>query len=155
MPKRRRRRRATLRGWWRALPFVGLTGGLLFCFTWLETERLHNEYRAIELTREIRRVKDHIDELDSQRHRLSRFERMQQAAPELKLIEPTPGQIETISIEIDTLRALLSTPIETPARRTRSAYLNLNDAPRPSAAMAGDELAKSRSGETSAGPSHF
>ncbi len=120
-----------------------MAGGMLFCFTWLETERLHNEYRAIELTREIRRVKDDIDRLRGERHRLSRLDRMHQAAPRLQLVEPKPGQIEIVSIEGDSLRALLSTPVETPVRRTRSAYLNLESAPPRPANPDRDALAQS------------
>lgn len=104
---------------------------MMFSFTWLETERLHNEYRAIDLTREIRHVKEAIGQLRSERHRLSRLDRMEKEAPELHLVEAKPGQIKIVSVDREKLHALLTSHPASPESEgvhTRSAYLDLDEA---------------------------
>ena len=96
---RRRPKGAGLRGWWRSIPFLMAGFGLMFVFTWLETQRLDNEYVAQELTEEISEVKARIRKLYEQRHHLNRLERMEHEAPSLDLIEPNPGQIILIRVK--------------------------------------------------------
>lgn len=101
MPKRRPKG-AGLRGWWRSLPFLMAGFGLMFLFTWLETQRLNNEYRAQDLTQEISEVKARMQKLREQIHHLNSFaemERMERKAPSLDLIEPNPGQIVPIRVK--------------------------------------------------------
>lgn len=93
---RRRRTRTTLRGWMRGLPPLGMCFGVMFLFTWLEVERLNNEYRAQELAGEIIGVKAGIAKLQEQSAHLERMERMAQEAPSLSLTEPDPHQIVII-----------------------------------------------------------
>lgn len=92
MPKRRPKG-GGLRGWWRSIPFLLAGFGLMFLFTWLERQRLNNEYRAQELTEEISEVKARMRKLHEQRHHLNRMERMEHEAPLLDLVEADPGQI--------------------------------------------------------------
>jgi len=76
--------------------------GLMFLFTWLETQRLNNEYRAQGLTEEISEVKGRIQKLREQSHHLNSFaemERMEHEAPSLNLVEPNPGQIVLIRVK--------------------------------------------------------
>lgn len=130
MRKGRRRRRVSLRGWWRVLPFVILSSGTFFVFTWMHAQRLHNEYRAIELTAEIDRVKDRIAGLRGERYRLGRMERISEAAPQHALVEPRPGQVKVVQASVEDLRrmAAVKEPASKPAKPTRSVVLIL-DAP--------------------------
>jgi len=128
MRKGRRRRRVSLRGWWRVLPFVIMAGGTFFVFTWLHAQRLHNEYRAIEIADEIDRVKDRIAGLRGERYRLGRMERISEAAPDHALVEPKPGQVQLLEPGADDLRAfsVAARPTSKPARPTRSVVLILD-----------------------------
>lgn len=130
MRKGRRRRRVSLRGWWRALPFVMMAGATFFVSTWLHAQRLHSEYRAIELSAEIDRVKDRIANLRGERYRLGRMERISEAAPDHDLVEPKPGQVQLVQANPDDLKpfAVAAQPSSKPARATRSVVLIL-DAP--------------------------
>ena len=107
MRRTRRRRRVPLRGWWRALPFVGLAGMTFFVFTWLHAQRLQNEYRAIELAAEIDRVKDRIGELRGERFRLGRMELITEKAKsrDISLVEPRPGQVKIVRAAPDDIKS--------------------------------------------------
>jgi len=125
MRRHGRRRRASLRGSWRVLPFVAMVGGTLFSFTWLESARLKNEYRAIELSREIQEVKDEVARLCKERHDLGRLERMNEAAPVLELHEPAPGQVLIVKVSEETERRFVENTADTlgppPTRSVRIA----------------------------------
>ena len=146
MARLRRRQRQTLRGWWRALPFVAMIGGTLFVFTWLHTQRLHNEYRANELAREIKRVNDRIGDLRGERYDLGRLERMDAAAPEHALTEPRPGQVEIVSVTREELAALGRDRVPVPERTrvTRSAVIRLDDFVRAGGPAADDTAVAQR-----------
>ncbi len=154
MAKLRRRQGVSLRGWWRALPFVGMLGGTLFVFTWLHTQRLHNEYRANELAREIRRVNDRIGDLRGERYDLGRLERMDAAAPQHELTEPRPGQVKVLNVTREELAALDRdrVPIAERTRVTRSAFIRLGDIV-PVGAPAPGETAVAQSIDEAGGPS--
>jgi len=130
MRKGRRRRRASLRGWWRALPFTLGAGALFLIFSWLHTQLLSNEYRSIELTAEIQRVKDRIAGLRGERFELGSLERMQEYAPRHFLIEPKPGQVQIVRPTADELSAIASAgrPSAKPERMTRSVVVILRKA---------------------------
>jgi hypothetical protein len=145
----RRRRRASLRGWWRVLPFVVAAGGAFATFTWLHSQILRNEYRSIELTTEIERVNDRLAELRGERYQLGRMKRMNEQASERALVEPKPGQIEIVRAKPEDLKAFeKSAPNALAAQRTRSVVVILETmaaapqapasapAPEPSATMA-------------------
>ena len=131
MARLRRRQRQTLRGWWRTLPFVAMFGVTLFVFTWLHTQRLHNNYRANELAREIERVNDRIGDLRGERYDLSRLERLdaKAASSEHGLVPPRPGQVEILSVTREELAALERDRVAVPERThvTRSALIRLDD----------------------------
>lgn len=90
---KKRPRKASLRGWWHALPFLLSAFAVFFLFTWLEAQRLKNEYRANALVSEIWEVRARIQKLQEQSHYLNRMERMDRQAPSLELIEANPDQI--------------------------------------------------------------
>lgn len=150
MRKGRRRRRVSLRGWWRVLPFVVLTAATFFVFTWLHAQRLHNEYRAIELAAEIDRVKDRIAGLRGERYRLGRMERISEAAPQHALVEPKPGQVKVVQANAEDLKrttvAKESPP--KPAKPTRSVVLIL-DAPESAPVPAVPDTALAQTGSPS------
>ncbi len=152
MRKGRRRRRASLRGWWRALPFTACAGALFFVFAWLHTQVLRNEYRSIEITAEIQRVKDRIAGLRGERYQLGSLERMQESAPQQKLIEPKPGQVEIIRPTLEEVSALAgaSRPAAKPERVTRSVMVILRKAGEPSAGTVAPETSMAQ-GEAAAG----
>jgi hypothetical protein len=129
MARLRRRQRASLRGWWRALPFVAMIGVTLFVFTWLHTQRLQNEYRANELSREIRLVDERIGDLRGERYDLGRLQRMDAEAPEHALVEARPGQIRIVKVTREELAALEGERVPVPERTrvTRSAVIHLRD----------------------------
>lgn len=62
--KRAARRQATLKGWWKALPFLLLPFGAFLTETWLHTEILTNGYRDWDLRGEIRVLKENIVQLE-------------------------------------------------------------------------------------------
>ena len=129
MIRSRRRKRETLRGWWRVTPFVVMLGATLMAFTWLHTQRLKNEYRANELAREIRRVNDRIGDLRGERYDLGRLERMDARAGEHALVEPRPGQVRVLKITLEEMAALQSERVDMPPQRrrvTRSAVLRVD-----------------------------
>lgn len=124
----RRRRRASLRGWWRTLPFVFLLGATLSVFTWLHTQCLRNEYRANKLANEIQRVKDRIGDLRGERYDLGSLERMKEAAPKHALVEPRPGQIRILDITREEMAALRDERVvaSPPVRMTRSVVVRID-----------------------------
>ncbi len=127
MRKGRRRRPASLRGWWRALPFIALGGLTYFSFTWLHAQRLRNEYRAIDLKADIHHTKERIAELQGKGYMLGSMERMEDLAPQHALVEARPGQIEVIQPTEEELNALAAAarPVATPARPTRAVIVLL------------------------------
>jgi hypothetical protein len=154
MRKGRRRRRASLRGWWRALPFIALGGVTFFVFAWLHTQRLRNEYHAIELTAEIRHTKDRIAELRGKGYQLGSMERMEDVAPQHALVEARPGQIQVIRpTEADLIAfEAASQPPAAPARPTRSVIVLL-EAPAAGGAEATPDSAMAQVGPAqNAGP---
>ena len=63
--KRASRRQATLKGWWKALPFLLIPFGAFLTETWLHTEILTNGYRDWDLIGEIRVLKENIVQLEA------------------------------------------------------------------------------------------
>lgn len=91
-----RTRRASLTGWWKGLPLIMPVFSVLFLEAWLHTQILANQYKANDLTTQTREIEGRIDSLRGETQRLTRMERINAKAPDLGLIEPDPGQIETI-----------------------------------------------------------
>lgn len=153
MRKGRRRRRVSLRGWWRALPFVITAGATFFVFTWLHAQRLHNEYRAIELSSEIDRVKDRIETLRGERFRLGRMERISEAAPQHALIEPKPGQVTVLQPTANDFKtfAVAAQPMTKEPRPTRSVVLILDAPTAPAAETPATALAQTPAPATAEG----
>jgi hypothetical protein len=105
-----------------------MIGATLFAFTWLESARLKNEYRAIELSREIDRIKDELARLNEERHDLGRLKRMNEAAPDLELSEPEPGQVVIVGVSAATDQAFVEDAPSVPEKpRTRSVRIALGD----------------------------
>lgn len=115
---KRRYRKASLRGWWRSLPFLLSAFGLLFTCAMLEARLLNNEYRSNALTTEIWEVRAEMKKLRDRRHYLNRMERMDSQAPALSLVPADPEQIVPIEIEAEDDRTArrVKRPARTPSR---------------------------------------
>lgn len=98
----------SLRGWWKALPFLFLPFAVIFFEAWLHTQILQNQYKVNGLSGEIRQLEERLHVLREEHHRLGRIERMTAKAPDLALVAPKPGQIIVIRPEA---RALASLPM--------------------------------------------
>lgn len=92
----KRSRTGSLKGWWKAMPFIALPFSVMFSEAWLQTQVLTLQYQANELTQEIRDVEGSVDSLQDKRHNLVRIDRINAKAPDLGLGVPNPGQIEAI-----------------------------------------------------------
>ena len=89
----KRTRRASLRGWWKMLPFLIGPAALLMTFAHWETQRLRNQYDKIDRMRRIEVLTKSIERLrDAERDR-TRLELLDEQAPKLELREPNPNQI--------------------------------------------------------------
>ena len=97
---KRRTPRATLKGWWKYLPFVLVPFGVVFSEAWLRTEILEGNFRLGEMTEKKREVQEEIRALRVEESELRRLSRIDSAAPDLGLVAPAPGQV--IVIELDT-----------------------------------------------------
>ena len=91
-----RKRKASLRGWWKLLPFILLPSLAVFFEAWVHTQILKDHYEASALLKELHSVRDASDLLRDRHHHLERMERIHYQAIDLGLIEPSPGQIEVI-----------------------------------------------------------
>ncbi len=103
--RKRKIRRATLRGWWKPLPFLLLPFCVLFAFASLEGRRLQTEYDIIDLITKIRAVNLEIGILRDERRELNRIELLDERAPSLNLVEPDPEQ--RVVLPKETIRAAL------------------------------------------------
>lgn len=109
-----RKRRGSLSGWWRYLPFVLVPFVLLFSEVWFQTQILNNEYRKNTLRSNIKRAEARVDALHDEIRELERMERVLQHAPNLGLVPPDPGQIIEILADGDNpleTRVVAATPL--------------------------------------------
>lgn len=91
-----RRRRASLKGWWRWLPALMVPFTIFFFETWLRTQTIKNGYEANGLDVAINEVRDRVLTLERHEAKLERMERINSKASALGLVEPEPGSIEVI-----------------------------------------------------------
>lgn len=91
--KTKRIRRATLRGWWKVLPYLACPTILLMTFAYWEAERLQNQYRRIDLVNTMQELRKEIEYLHDNNRDLTRIEVMDEKAPTWALVEPDPDQI--------------------------------------------------------------
>lgn len=102
----KRIRRATLRGWWRNLPFLLLPMGVFMSFAYLETARLQNQYKQSDVTRYIQQLTKEIENLRANNRELTRIEVMDQQSASWQLREPDPNQMIPLSpIAVETAYA--------------------------------------------------
>ena len=101
---RYRYRKATLAGWWKVLPLIGLPFGALFFEAWVQTHILKDQYEINQLSGEVRALETSLATLRHEHTYLVRMERMEAKAPDLGLVLPNPGQIEEIA-SADAVRA--------------------------------------------------
>lgn len=104
-------RRATLRGWWKFLPFIVLPASTIFVEAWLNTQILKNQYTGNGLLAELREVRIEANLLRDRKHHLERMERIHAEASDLGLIQPSPGQFEVIVSEETDVEAYASDEI--------------------------------------------
>jgi hypothetical protein len=95
--KSKRKRRATLRGWWKVLPFMVCPTILLMTFARWEAGRLQNQYRRGEQLEAIRELRKEIGYLRDQDRELNRISVMDRKAPGWGLGEPDPDQVVVVS----------------------------------------------------------
>ncbi|HIJ73729.1 MAG TPA: hypothetical protein HPP83_06475 [Candidatus Hydrogenedentes bacterium] len=102
-----RRRRASLRGWTKWLPFLLFPFAVLFGETWLRVQTQRNyDYESSRVEEELVELEREIDELRHElREKEQRLESMGPARAEaegLDLVKPDPARIWLISLEGDT-----------------------------------------------------
>ena len=90
-------KKASLRGWWKGLPLVVLPFGILFAEAWMRTQILAHNYEAGEMRKSARELESRLEKLQDEESHLMRMSRMEEAAPELELVEPAPGQIVVLT----------------------------------------------------------
>ncbi|MFP6616632.1 MAG: hypothetical protein VCB26_09520 [Candidatus Hydrogenedentota bacterium] len=95
--KSKRKRRASLRGWWNVLPFLASPTLLLMTFAHWEAGRLQNQYQRSERLGVIQDLRKEIDYLYDQDRELNRIEVMDKKAPGWGLGEPDPDQVVIVS----------------------------------------------------------
>ena len=96
---KRRRRRVSLRGSLRLLPFLILPFAVLFFETWLHTQTLRNGYETTRLQQEIKATQERLNQLEDRIASLNRMEIIEATAPELGLVEPDPDKVHIIYVE--------------------------------------------------------
>lgn len=111
--KTKRKRRATLRGWWKTLPFLICPVLLFMTFANLEASRLRNQYHRIELVDKEQALRKDISQLQDLDREMNRIEIMDEKAPNWELRDPDPDQIvivpsDSISKSIDEIHAYQS-----------------------------------------------
>lgn len=89
----KRNRRASLRGWWKVLPFLIGPAALLMTFAHWETQRLRNQYDRIEGLNRIQELTKEINQLRDAERDKTRLELLDEQAPKLELREPDPNQV--------------------------------------------------------------
>ncbi|MEX2016011.1 MAG: hypothetical protein WD873_05185 [Candidatus Hydrogenedentales bacterium] len=92
-PRTERKKRASLRGWWKGLPLLVMPFSLIFGEAWLRTQILNNDYEVNALNQRIRTLEGRLKSLRDEQVHLVRMERITAEAPDLGLVEPDPGQI--------------------------------------------------------------
>ena len=94
--KSKGKRRATLRGWWKVLPYLACPIMLLMTFAHWEAGRLQNQYRRIELLKTVQELMKEIGYLRDHDRDLNRIAVMDKKAPGWGLGEPDPDQIVVV-----------------------------------------------------------
>ena len=94
-----RKRRATLRGWWKVLPFLLCPSMMLMTFAHWEAGRLQNQYLRIELLGQEQELRKEIGNLLDHNREKNRIGDMVKKAPGWGLREPDPDQIVVVSPE--------------------------------------------------------
>ena len=90
--------RPKLRGWFWGLPFILIPFCVLFGETWLQMQRLNNDYAAAAINRELQDLRNRIDRLVAEEARLEAMERINAKAPDLGLVEPVAEQIQIVRV---------------------------------------------------------
>ena len=92
----RRDQRATLRGWWKWLPFLVVPFSLVMFEARLHARILANQYEANALRTKLGEIEGKIDVLQDDQHGLTRLDHIASQAPELELVEPRPGHVVVV-----------------------------------------------------------
>ena len=148
--KQKRIRRATLRGWWKNVPFIVLPLGLFMSFAYLETARLQNQYEQSEVISYINLLTRELDHLRANNRELTNMERMDDKSGLHQLRAPDPNQVIPLSsVAVESAYAKVKTyglHQTTPVLPTRTVMLHVSyeqgDAPDPSEPFAGSRIAQ-------------
>jgi len=92
----RRRRAVPLTGWIKWLPVLALPFSVLFLETWLNVQTRVCDYEIFEINRSTRELQRTLDALKVREAQLAAMDRIGVRAPDLGLVEPNPGQIQTV-----------------------------------------------------------
>jgi hypothetical protein len=83
----------------RALPVLAVVFGVLLLETFLHLEIRACDYRKQHLKSHAQDLKDEIAELRARRAELERMDVMDARAPDLGLVEPSPGQVKLVRVD--------------------------------------------------------
>jgi hypothetical protein len=92
------KKRASLAGWWKGLPFVLVPFAIVFSEAWFRTGILVNYFEIGEITERMRIVQERVQELRAEDSHLRRQSRIDSAAPDIGLVPPEPGQVIVIDL---------------------------------------------------------
>lgn len=125
----KRNRRASMRGWWKVLPFVLGPASLLMTFAHWETQRLRNQYDRIDRLRTIQELTKEIEQLRSSERARASLEVLSEKAPKLEMRERDPEQVVIVPpIAVEEALASLaqySPPGQTPPDPTRDVVVRI------------------------------
>ena len=137
---RRSKRRASLRGWIKWLPFLVLPFSVLLCEAWLNIETFENDYEAASLNSAMHSLRQDIEELREQELNLRAMDRIQEKAPDLGLVNAEPNQIRLIRYAERDGELIVYADADTPSGGTVFASLDVGDRETAEAAAEQPEL---------------
>ncbi len=98
--------RKKLIGWWKNIPFIVLPMALFMSFAYLETSRLHFQYKETDIRSYIQELEKDIANLNGQEQDGTRIGKMEDQSSEHGLHPPEPDQVVTFErIDIDSAYA--------------------------------------------------
>lgn len=94
--KVRRKRRASLHGWWKVLPFLLGPMMLFMTFAYWESGRVRNQFAANDRKSMIKEIRKEIEDLQVTNHELASIKKMARRAPTMDLQLPTSDQLVVV-----------------------------------------------------------
>ena len=91
-----RKRRASLHGWWKVLPFLLGPMVLFMTFAYWESARIRNQFATNDRKTMIEEIRKEIEDLQVTNHELASIKRMARRAPSMDLQLPTSDQLVVV-----------------------------------------------------------